>query len=232
MLLDFNQVDKFTVVDATGGTQDVYVMDEGEAVEMPPDPPQGAHNVRFASGNLVEVISGRHGLKSIPIHLKSVTYPVTLTWNLRSSSRIGYWVRRGARRDVLSNNGSIVFNQREDDLIKVEGRFNQGSRADGESVEEAYPSVLALHDSYPNPFNPSTEFRFDLPGPTQVYLGIFDILGREVTALVNERREAGYHSVTWNAQGKSSGIYFARFVAQGTTGGEEYSKLQKVVLMK
>jgi len=98
--------------------------------------------------------------------------------------------------------------------------------------DETVPVEYVLHPNYPNPFNPTTEIRFDLPEPSAIRLLVYDMLGREVEVLADGIHNAGYHSITWNAQGKSSGVYFVRFVAKGTNGGEEYSKLQKVVLMK
>ena len=88
--------------------------------------------------------------------------------------------------------------------------------------EHSLPKVFALEQNYPNPFNPSTTIRFDLPTSSEVRLSVFDMLGREVSALVNERREAGYHSVNFNASGFSSGVYFYRLQArlpQSTPGG-------------
>jgi len=100
------------------------------------------------------------------------------------------------------------------------------------TVGQNLPSVYALHPNHPNPFNPSTQIRFDLPEASNVTLVIYDILGRQVTKLVKGEYEAGYHSVTWNASSFASGIYLARFVASNANGVVKLSTTQKLVLAK
>ncbi len=99
------------------------------------------------------------------------------------------------------------------------------------SENEGIPAEFALHANYPNPFNPSTTIRFDLPEAAEVHLMVYDILGREVRVLVNERLEPGYRQVTWNgrtAHGMDvpTGIYIARFITP------EYTKSIKMLLLK
>jgi len=75
------------------------------------------------------------------------------------------------------------------------------------------PQYFRLAQNYPNPFNPTTTINFDLPQSSTVRLSVFDLLGREVSVLVNERREAGHHSVNFNGFDLSSGVYFYRLQA-------------------
>ncbi len=79
------------------------------------------------------------------------------------------------------------------------------------------PGEVALSQNYPNPFNPSTIIRYDLPKASHVTLKVFNSLGEEVAVLVNNLVEPGSHSVAWKAQGMSSGVYFYRLEAAGTT---------------
>jgi hypothetical protein len=72
---------------------------------------------------------------------------------------------------------------------------------------------FSLNQNYPNPFNPSTTIKFELPRSSDVKLSVFDMLGREISVLVNERREAGVHEVKFDASGLSSGVYFYRLTA-------------------
>jgi uncharacterized lipoprotein YddW (UPF0748 family) len=88
------------------------------------------------------------------------------------------------------------------------------SAGEGETV----PDQFALHQNFPNPFNPSTRIEFDLPEMTRVTLTVYDILGREVKILVDDSLPAGTHSVTWNATEFSSGIYFYVLRAGAYTG--------------
>jgi hypothetical protein len=75
------------------------------------------------------------------------------------------------------------------------------------------PTSYNLRDAYPNPFNPSTTMRFDLPYVTHTRLQIFDMLGRVIATLVDETKQAGSYEVTWNASNISSGVYFYRLQA-------------------
>jgi hypothetical protein len=90
----------------------------------------------------------------------------------------------------------------------------------------ALPMVYELYQNYPNPFNPSTTIRFALARPGQTTLKIFDVLGREVATLVNERKVAGQHRVEWVPTNLTSGLYYYRLTADG------YVNVKKLVLMK
>ncbi|MCC6398223.1 MAG: T9SS type A sorting domain-containing protein, partial [Bacteroidetes bacterium] len=70
-----------------------------------------------------------------------------------------------------------------------------------------------LAQNYPNPFNPGTTIRYELPKPSDVRLTIFDMLGRVVSVIVDERREAGVHEVRFDASGLTSGVYLYRLQA-------------------
>jgi hypothetical protein len=93
-------------------------------------------------------------------------------------------------------------------------------------------STARLSSNFPNPFNPSTELRFELPEPATVSLIIYDMLGRRVVELANGNYEAGYHAATWNAADMASGVYLARLNVVNALGGVVYSKTNKLVLMK
>ena len=65
-----------------------------------------------------------------------------------------------------------------------------------------------LEQNYPNPFNPTTVIRYQLPITSDVTIKVFNILGKEITTLVNEELSTGEHEVTFNATEFPSGIYF------------------------
>ncbi|MCC6399059.1 MAG: T9SS type A sorting domain-containing protein [Bacteroidetes bacterium] len=75
------------------------------------------------------------------------------------------------------------------------------------------PARISLAQNYPNPFNPSTTIKYELPGSYMVRLSVYDVLGREVSVLVDERREAGIHEVQFEGSGLSSGVYLCRLTA-------------------
>jgi hypothetical protein len=75
------------------------------------------------------------------------------------------------------------------------------------------PATFALEQNYPNPFNPSTTIKFQIPAEQFVSLKIFDLTGREVASLINEKVNPGYYEVVWNAVNFSSGVYFYKLSA-------------------
>ena len=88
------------------------------------------------------------------------------------------------------------------------------------------PKTYALHSPFPNPFNPITTIRYDLPESDFVNLTIYDIKGRGVAQLVNKIQEPGFRSVVWNASKVSSGIYFL------TIKTDVFTQTEKLTLIK
>ncbi len=88
------------------------------------------------------------------------------------------------------------------------------------------PDKFALNQNYPNPFNPSTSFTYELSKAGVVSVKIYDLLGREVATLVNEFKQAGSYSATWNAANFGSGVYFCKMQSGS------FSETRKMILMK
>jgi hypothetical protein len=103
--------------------------------------------------------------------------------------------------------------------------FSNIVSVDGQSGDQL-PKSYALSQNYPNPFNPTTSISYDIPQNSYVSLKIFDVLGNEVQTLVNEKQDAGNYTVTFNADGITSGIYFYQL----ETGN--FVTTKKMVLMK
>ncbi len=91
---------------------------------------------------------------------------------------------------------------------------------------EKLPAAFNLFPSYPNPFNPITTIKYDLPQTVTVKLQVFDLSGRLVQTLVNENKPAGHYSASWNAQNMSSGIYFICLNAGDFTAARKCVKLK------
>ncbi len=100
-----------------------------------------------------------------------------------------------------------------------------GPTAVGNEVSNL-PKEFKLHNNYPNPFNPATRIKFDLPKESFVTLKVYDITGREVASLINSNRKAGYHEVTFDASNLASGIYMYRLIAN------DFSYTKKMMLIK
>lgn len=100
------------------------------------------------------------------------------------------------------------------------------------------PDGFSLYQNFPNPFNPNTVISYHLPATSggegsavsNVRLTVFDILGREITTLVNELRPAGTHSVRWDASSFPSGVYFYRLEARNPT--QSFIETRKMLLLK
>lgn len=92
-------------------------------------------------------------------------------------------------------------------------QFTAGAPANG-AVDVAdmprLPTMFALHGNYPNPFNPSTTIRYELPQATNVRLEVFDVLGRRVATVVDTHQPAGVHEALFAAGDLGSGIYLCR----------------------
>jgi hypothetical protein len=83
-----------------------------------------------------------------------------------------------------------------------------------------------LQQNYPNPFNPTTTITYELPRTSHVSLTVYDMLGREVSVLVNEKKEAGVHEVEFNGSALASGVYLYRL----TTGA--FTQTRKMIVVK
>ena len=88
------------------------------------------------------------------------------------------------------------------------------------------PDDYILSSAYPNPFNPVTTLEFGIPTDSEVSIEIYNLQGRLVESLVRGHMDAGYHSVVWNADNHSSGMYFVKMI----TG--DYINTQKLMLVK
>jgi len=93
------------------------------------------------------------------------------------------------------------------------------------SLEEL-PRQFMLYQNYPNPFNPETVISYALPVASEIKLRVFDILGRTISTLVEERQEPGTHSFAWNAEGLPSGVYYCRLEA------ENFSFVRHMLLLR
>jgi len=99
---------------------------------------------------------------------------------------------------------------------------------------EILPSQFQLSQNYPNPFNPLTTIRFTISESDLVTLKVYDILGNEVTSLVNEEKSAGVYEVEFDSNGLTSGIYFYRLQAgdPSTGSGQSFIDVKKMILLK
>jgi hypothetical protein len=88
------------------------------------------------------------------------------------------------------------------------------------------PKRYNLYQNYPNPFNPVTIIQFDVPEVSDVSLVVYDVLGREVARLIDERKSPGHYEVSFDANRQASGVYYYQMVAGS------FSTVKKMLLMK
>jgi len=124
-------------------------------------------------------------------------------------------------QDTSTWKGNVWFDNLEITGINYPAQLPTGVRQLS-SVVRSY----ALYNNYPNPFNPTTMIRYDLAQDSKVLVQVFDIIGREVATLVNERQQAGSYAVPFNATRLASGVYFYRLSAGS------FVKTQKMMLLK
>ena len=100
-----------------------------------------------------------------------------------------------------------------------------------EEILNNIPSVYSLSQNYPNPFNPITKMNYALPKRSRVIISVYNVLGQEVTTLLNKEQDYGYHTVTWNGTDRigkqvASGVYFARLTTKN------FSQTKKMLMLK
>jgi hypothetical protein len=94
------------------------------------------------------------------------------------------------------------------------------------NINTAVPKYFTLSQNYPNPFNPKSNIKFQIAKSGDVKLVIFNVLGREITTLVNEALQPGTYEVEWDGSNYPSGVYFYKL---NTT---DYAETRKMVLIK
>jgi len=166
-----------------------------------------------------------------PIYFAGTSVGLFSTINLDGMNTV--WVQEGA-----SSIGNVVIDMidvRQSDGFVVVGTHGNGvysthvTQHPSDIEEEASGSPIAsfaLHPAYPNPFNATTTIRFSLPKQGVAKLKVYNVLGQEVSTLVDEHLQAGEHQVQWRADKVASGTYIVRL------SFENYSETQKVLLLK
>ncbi|MEK7263851.1 MAG: exo-alpha-sialidase [Bacteroidota bacterium] len=112
-------------------------------------------------------------------------------------------------------------------IYGIRGQFVTNSVTDITTGVKSF----TLEQNYPNPFNPSTAISFQQSAVSHVTLKVYDIYGKEVAVLVNEKKEVGKYTAEWNAEGLASGMYFYR-LATTDINGQTVSLTKKAIVMK
>ncbi|MCC7158244.1 MAG: zinc-dependent metalloprotease [Ignavibacteria bacterium] len=168
------------------------------------------------NSNLFNRFSNNNGNDTMLSISKGTLDSIVTSWgaaNVGDSLRLRWNVKSFTQLDSLQTNNSFLITFVRS-IIGIQ------------TISQVIPNVYFVNPNYPNPFNPTTNIKFGLPKATFVKLTVFDILGREVSVLVNEKLDAGEFSAGWNAAAFPSGVYFYRIEAG------EFVKTAKMILVK
>ncbi|GEM_PF-1388042 len=179
---------------------------------LPPRPPSGVFDVRYASDQLLALLE--EGIDH-PIVVSSAHYPLKVSWDGGATSAHAFLHIDGKNIPLVS-----------DGDIQIPHPISHIDLSDTPLISSGLPKQFALDQNYPNPFNPASNFGFRISDFGFVSLKVFDALGREVATLVNEVKEPGEYTVTWNAEGVPSGVYFYRLTAGS------FSDVKSMILLK
>jgi hypothetical protein len=136
--------------------------------------------------------------------------------NVEAGGHMNWVLSSGSANYVIEGTGELRVSSAERFILKR---------------EPIIPVIFALHQNFPNPFNPITTLNYGLPKDSDVRLTIFDMLGHEVTTLVHSNQKAGFKSVQWDATDSmgrpvSAGVYIYQIEAG------EFVQTKKMVLLK
>ncbi|HTK82876.1 MAG TPA: Ig-like domain repeat protein, partial [Bacteroidota bacterium] len=195
--------------------------------DLPPVPPTGSFDARFASNRSLEV----HGDNleqpvEFPLAVQSPLEEIRLAWSMKDQNNLRYSLvqktQRGTSRQKMDGNGSTVLSLAEGTRYAIR--------------VEQIPTVYTLGQNYPNPFNPTTNIRFDLPVASVVTLKVYNLLGQEITTLLDHTQmEEGMQAASFDGQQLTSGVYLYRIIAEPVSGGAasgKFTSVRKMVLLK
>ncbi len=228
-LADLSKFNTITITDKFKNSQTLYFGENTDGnfpvayYTLPPSPPAGVLDVRFASQRLVEAYPAQFdGALQYPISVNADAYPITVSWNLSNRTR-SFFVENsldGKKQSTISlngDNGSAQILRASSIILTIDSK--------------GLPTEFMLGQNYPNPFNPSTKFEFAMPKNARVEVVVYDILGSKVATLFDGIKDAGYHSVEWNGQNSQgqvapSGVYFIKMNSDG------FSAVRKALMLK
>jgi hypothetical protein len=225
------RLNTLTITDNAGNSQRLYFgADEkggipGGMYEMPPLPPTGAFDARFASETGGLMVQTHPGVVDdaieYPIAIQSEAYPLTVSYEIRSGGVTYELVGEG----LLAGSGTLKIQNNPAGRLVL--KVTSG---------EQLPTEYALYQNYPNPFNPVTNIKFALPVQSRVVVEVYNILGQRIRTLLNEDKKAGYHVVAWDGttdHGHSlgTGVYFLKLSANGGPN-RSFEEVRKLIMLK
>jgi len=146
---------------------------------------------------------------------KFANEPIDLNWSDDAS-------KLKTKIFVFENNKNIEITNTGNYKTETDGVTGNGEN----EITTSLPTEFSLSQNYPNPFNPSTVINYELPSSNFVTLKIYDLVGKEVATLMNEKLDAGRYTATFNGSNLASGMYFYKISAGN------FTFVKKMVLIK
>lgn len=198
------------VKDANGNSANLYLvknMKRKYSGDLPPTPPEGIIDVRFARDKFIEVFDESEKI----IYLNSVSYPVTISSD-KLEGIISDAIDGKIFSSILKSGNSVTITNSDIKILKFK------------PMNVVYN--FELYQNYPNPFNPATVIKFSLPEKLDVKLQIYNSIGEVVKSFEEKGLDAGVHSFVFDANNLSSGVYIYSLDAG------KFSSVKKMILMK
>jgi hypothetical protein len=220
--------------------------------ELPPAPPTGVFDARWGDPAAVNECMGQ-GLKinwhywdnvayfdtlKVQFQASEAGFPFHFSWpaglnTIFSSLALKDPFNFGiVNVDMLANTSYDLTNSAFTNLLIYATPIIYGVIKEGNLV----PEKFELQQNYPNPFNPTTTVKFSIEKTAMAQVAVYDILGRQISTLVNEQLTPGFYNVTWNGTDASgntvgTGVYYIRMTAN-VQGDEAFSSVRKIMMMK
>jgi PKD repeat protein len=210
-----NPLEDFVEVRFTNGEDNSTALYLGNASElrsdysMPPVPPSGIFDVRFATDKFVKELGKIHSLK-----INSAN----------GQTRITLHNSRGLKMKIKDAIDGTILNRELQEGTEITIPANLENLV--LETNGIIPKTYELSQNYPNPFNPVTTIKYQIPDDGLVKLIVFDVLGREVKTLVNTVQTAGVYEVRFDGSDVSSGVYFYKLLAG------KFEDLKKMIILK
>lgn len=155
------------------------------------------------------------------------------TWNANdNTSNGGFTTPDGGGMVIFNQAGTIYYVCEYHASMGMKGIITVSSATGINSASNSLPLKYILMQNFPNPFNPSTIISYALPYESRVSLKIYDLVGRQLSELVNKVEPAGFYNINFHPANLASGIYFYRIDATSADGQRKFSSTKKMIILK
>jgi hypothetical protein len=226
--IDTDSWSKIRISDSANAEQILYydLPEEPEMKEsysLPPLPPAKLFDARFEDDYYITEKD-----ESV-IQIQTSNYPVTLEFSeIQNSDQYEYTISQ-----LYADIEIATETVEEGKIVVIDDPLVERLllKKNGGSEDVSVPPAIAVHPNYPNPFNPITTIKYELPEKAQVSLRVYDVSGKLIRTLIHQETEAGIHKAIWNGKDDNgrkvaSGLYFYRFES------EDFSETHKMIMLK